>query len=87
MKPTRRVDASGEKQYRAVVEDQFDLICRFLPDGALTFVNDAYSRFFGKQTREQSTGLKLFRRSDRTRPRSPSRRLPLPHSGSKPRLV
>jgi PAS domain S-box-containing protein len=37
----------SEQRYRAVMEDQTDLICRFLPDGTLTFVNDAYCRYFG----------------------------------------
>jgi len=35
-----------EKKYRAVVQAQTELICRFLPDGTLTFVNDAYCRYF-----------------------------------------
>jgi PAS domain S-box-containing protein len=30
-----------------VVEDQTELICRFSPDGRLTFVNGAYCRYFG----------------------------------------
>lgn len=38
----------SEYSYRAVVEDQTELICRFLPDCTLTFVNDAYCRYFGK---------------------------------------
>ena len=29
----------GEKRYRAVVEDMPAMICRFMPDGLLTFVN------------------------------------------------
>ncbi len=37
----------SEERYRAVVEDQTELICRFTPDGRLTFVNDAYCRYFG----------------------------------------
>ena len=37
----------NEKMFRAVVEDQTELICRFLPDGTLTFVNDAYCRYYG----------------------------------------
>lgn len=37
-----------EASYRAVVEDQLDLICRYRADGKLTFVNGAYARFFGK---------------------------------------
>jgi len=38
----------AESRYRAVVEAQTDLVCRFLPDTTLTFVNGAYCRFFGK---------------------------------------
>jgi PAS domain S-box-containing protein len=37
----------SEAQYRSVVEDQTELICRFTPKGRLTFVNDAYCRYFG----------------------------------------
>ena len=37
-----------EARYRAVVEDQTELICRFRPDGTITFVNEAYCRYFGK---------------------------------------
>jgi two-component system, LuxR family, sensor kinase FixL len=36
----------SEARYRAVVEDQTEFICRFLPDGTYTFVNDAYGRYF-----------------------------------------
>jgi len=36
-----------EASYRAVVEDQSDLICRYNPEGKLTFVNGAYARFLG----------------------------------------
>ncbi|WP_054465760.1 ATP-binding protein [Planktothricoides sp. SR001] len=37
----------SEAHYRAIVEDQTELICRFAPDGKLTFVNEAYCRYFG----------------------------------------
>jgi PAS domain S-box-containing protein len=37
----------NESRYRAVVEDQTELICRFLPDGKLTFANEAYCKYFG----------------------------------------
>ena len=37
----------SEERYRSVVEDQTEFICRFTPDGILTFVNDAYCRYFG----------------------------------------
>jgi len=42
----------SEARYRAVVEDQTELICRFRPDGTLTFVNAAYCRYFGKEREE-----------------------------------
>ena len=38
----------GESRYRAVVEDQAELICRFAPSTTITFVNDAYCRYFGR---------------------------------------
>jgi len=37
----------SEARFRAVVEDQTEFICRFAPDGRLTFVNPAYCRYFG----------------------------------------
>ncbi|EMG36062.1 PAS domain S-box [Desulfocurvibacter africanus PCS] len=33
--------------YQAIVEDQTELVCRFSPDTRLTFINDAFARFFG----------------------------------------
>jgi len=41
-----------EASYRAIVEDQVDLICRYRADGKLTFVNGAFTRFFGKKRQE-----------------------------------
>ncbi|MCX5671969.1 MAG: PAS domain S-box protein [Planctomycetota bacterium] len=38
----------SEARYRAILEDQTELVCRFLPDGTLTFVNEAVCRFVGK---------------------------------------
>jgi PAS domain S-box-containing protein len=46
---------ASEAKYRAIVEDQTELVCRFRPGGALTFVNDAYCRYFGR-TSEQLVG-------------------------------
>ncbi|MBD2022717.1 PAS domain S-box protein, partial [Leptolyngbya sp. FACHB-36] len=43
---------TSEARYRAIVEDQTDLVCRFLPDTTLTFVNGAYCRQFGKRPQE-----------------------------------
>ncbi len=42
----------SQEQYRAVVEDQADLICRFLADGTYTFVNGAYCRHFQRSAEE-----------------------------------
>ena len=42
----------SEARYRAVVEDQTEMIDRFLPDGTITFVNDAYCRCHGKTRAE-----------------------------------
>ncbi|MEQ1762696.1 MAG: PAS domain S-box protein [Pyrinomonadaceae bacterium] len=42
----------SEERYRAIVEDQTEMICRFLPDTTLTFVNDSYARYFGKAPAE-----------------------------------
>jgi PAS domain S-box-containing protein len=39
---------AGEARYRAIVQDQTELICRTRPDGTLTFVNDAYCRYFNR---------------------------------------
>ncbi|HAJ27550.1 MAG TPA: hypothetical protein DCG53_09965 [Syntrophus sp. (in: bacteria)] len=40
------------EKYRAVIEDQTEFICRFDQDGTLTFINDAYYRFFCYKRRE-----------------------------------
>ncbi|HWR98500.1 MAG TPA: ATP-binding protein, partial [Candidatus Methanoperedens sp.] len=46
---------SEQARYRAVVEDQTELIRRSKPDGTLTFVNEAYCRYFEK-SRDQLEG-------------------------------
>lgn len=38
--------AESEAQYRAIVEDQTELICRSLADTRLTFVNQAFCHYF-----------------------------------------
>lgn len=37
----------SEARYTAIVEGQTDLVCRFLPEGVLTFANAAYCHYFG----------------------------------------
>ena len=48
----------SEERYRAVVDSQTELVCRFTPDLTLTFVNEAYCRFLGKR-RDEVLGSKL----------------------------
>ncbi|HSH93334.1 MAG TPA: MASE1 domain-containing protein [Roseimicrobium sp.] len=47
-----RAVRASERRYRAVVEDQTDLIARFDADGKITFVNTAYCRFYSKDRNE-----------------------------------
>ena len=49
----------SEQRFRAVVQDQTDLIWRFLPDWTVIFANSAFLDFFGK-TREDTLGY-IFR--------------------------
>jgi PAS domain S-box-containing protein len=44
---------------RLVVESDTELVCRYLPDTTLTYVNDAYCRYFGK-TREELLGRQFL---------------------------
>lgn len=52
----------SEARYRAVVEDQTELICRFLPDLTITFTNAAHDRFFNieRATSEKQAFPDLF---------------------------
>ncbi len=57
----------SEARYRAVIEDQTDLLCRFLEDTTLIFVNEAFCHQF-KIKREQVLGcsfLELFPNNQR----------------------
>lgn len=42
----------SEARYLSIIEDQNELICRYLPDGRLSFVNGAYARYYGKSRSE-----------------------------------
>jgi two-component system CheB/CheR fusion protein len=42
----------SREQFRCVVEDQTELICRYLPDGRCTFVNGAFCRYFQRAAGE-----------------------------------
>ena len=43
---------TSEARYRALVQSQIDLISRYRPDTTLTFVNEAYCKFYGKRPEE-----------------------------------
>jgi PAS domain S-box-containing protein len=49
----------SEERYRTIVETQMELVCRFLPDGTLTFVNEAICQLLG-QEREQIIGQNFY---------------------------
>lgn len=49
----------NEELFRAVVEDQTEMIMRWKPDGTRTFVNQAYCRFIGKSA-EELIGTSFF---------------------------
>jgi len=49
---------AAEEMYRHLVENQPDLICRFLPDTTLTFVNAAYANFF-QRGQEDLIGMRF----------------------------
>ncbi len=51
----RKAEAASrlnEGRYLDVIETQRELICRYRDDGTLTFVNDAYCRYFGKNRKD-----------------------------------
>ncbi|NET61077.1 MAG: PAS domain S-box protein, partial [Symploca sp. SIO2E6] len=50
---------TSESRYRAIVEEQTELICRFSPDDKLTFVNPNYCRYFGKPY-EELIGVEFY---------------------------
>lgn len=54
---TERLLRESEQRYRALVETQVELVCRYKPDGTLTYVNHAYCIYYGL-SREQLLGSK-----------------------------
>jgi len=49
----------AESLYRAIVENQTELVSRFTPDGKFTFLNDAFCEFLGKN-REDLIGTSIY---------------------------
>ncbi|MCC6613655.1 MAG: PAS domain S-box protein [Anaerolineae bacterium] len=42
----------SEARYRGIIEDQLDLVCRFVEGGVLTFVNQTYCEYFNQAPEE-----------------------------------
>ena len=59
---------ANEKRLRTVMADQTDLICRFAPDGTITFANPAYCAFHGK-TEAEVLGQNFYKLLSRGEPR------------------
>jgi len=60
LKKTEEALRFSEEMYRDIVESQTELVSRYLPDTTLTFVNEAYCRFF-KKTRSELIGSSLLK--------------------------
>jgi PAS domain S-box-containing protein len=58
-KQTEHLLQESETRYRAIVEDQIEIVSRCLPDGTLTFVNEAHCQFWG-YTREELIGVSFL---------------------------
>ncbi|NPV04146.1 MAG: PAS domain S-box protein [Syntrophaceae bacterium] len=56
---TEEALVKSEQLYRAIVEDQTEIICRFGPDGTISFVNEAFCRYFG-QDRDRVLGSRYL---------------------------
>ena len=59
LKKSEEALRESEEQYRTIVEAQMELVCRFLPDGTLTFVNEAICQLLG-QEREEIIGQNFY---------------------------
>lgn len=42
----------SEARYRAIIENQSEMVLRALPDGSITFANEAYCNYFAKEISE-----------------------------------
>ena len=58
-KATEEALANSERLYKAIVQTETELVCRFTKEGILSFVNDAYCRYFN-QTSEDLLGATIL---------------------------
>ena len=54
-----KVLRESEEHYRNIIDDQLELVCRFLPDRTLTFINESFCHYFDKK-REDLIGHSLI---------------------------
>ena len=59
LRRSRTALEASEAHYRAIVEDQMEMICRFRYDGSLTFANQSYAEAFGLEA-GRFQGVNLF---------------------------
>ena len=52
LKQAEIASKQSEIRYRAIVEDQTEMIARYLPDGTITFFNKAFALYFGRSLEE-----------------------------------
>jgi len=48
---------NNQRYFKAIIEDQSELICRITPDGSITFVNRAFSKFFSIPTESHNSHI------------------------------
>jgi PAS domain-containing protein len=79
-----RALVTSENRYRAIVQQQTEFVARFLPDGTLTFVNEALCRYSGDRAEliGQSLGDPVRRDAPQSQPTS---RLSRPTPGRRER--
>jgi len=58
-KESEQVLREREENFRTMINDTLALICRFMPDGTLTFANDLYCSYFNKD-RDDLIGQNFF---------------------------
>lgn len=80
-KQVERELQASQAYFQGIVTDQTELICRFLPDGTLTFVNQAYCQFFHKSPADLigHRFTPLLPEEDQDIPRAHFRRLSVDH--------
>ncbi len=68
--------AQKEKRLRMVIADQTDLICRFDPDGTITFANPAYRHFHARDEKEELNFFQTLAPEEADRLRGQLKNLP-----------